>query len=472
MNAVLSLAGAPPRSIVEERALRPPTIGKIRPGIKVLKQAIATANPNAVATYDEMVAAGDSFETIEKALESRFRLKNALIPRNSPYFTCRRSDFTNPDVATEILRLYGEDRGQGVKLYRFPVLFAFNDWMGNLPNQMTAWGTTGRKFFSEYGNDGQRYCKTYAKVERDPRAQRATRTFGGRDIIFRQDDAIPDGICDPEQCPQYQSRQCNLSASFVFAVPDIKGLGLIELPTNSIYVLQKAYSAMQTVVLARGRLTGTRFWISKREFDITRIGDNGEAMRAKQMLTVLDAEIDIGSLLDGADDTEPALEAANRAVALVEAGGNALPLRVDGAIETGNAESAVLIQGESAKLHAESDGSLASQSDGGPACESQGSGSLLAHVMERVGEDPDGHAATESIEEKRDRMSDLLKRLGLGAEDRKHDFKVFAHARFGRGWVERAQDLDAMNVRLEQALSAPALLAQEIAEARQQSLLI
>ncbi|MFM0616170.1 hypothetical protein PQR37_19075 [Paraburkholderia nemoris] len=472
MNAVLSLTGAPPRSIVEERALRPPTIGKIRPGIKVLKQAIATANPNAVATYDEMVAAGDSFETIEKALESRFRLKNALIPRNSPYFTCRRSDFTNPDVATEILRLYGEDRGQGVKLYRFPVLFAFNDWMGNLPNQMTAWGTTGRKFFSEYGSDGQRYCKTYAKVERDPRAQRATRTFGGRDIIFRQDDAIPDGICDPEQCPQYQSRQCNLSASFVFAVPDIKGLGLIELPTNSIYVLQKAYSAMQTVVLARGRLTGTRFWISKREFDITRIGDNGEAMRAKQMLTVLDAEIDIGSLLDGADDTEPALEAANRAVALVEAGGNVLPLRVDGAIETGNAESAVLIQGESAKLHAESDGSLASQFDGGPACESQGPGSLLAHVMERVGEDPDGRAATESIEEKRDRMSDLLKRLGLGAEDRKHDFKVFAHARFGRGWVERAQDLDAMNVRLEQALSAPALLAQEIAEARQQSLLI
>lgn len=477
MNAVLSLTGAPPRSIVEERALRPPTIGKIRPGIKVLKQAIATANPNAVATYDEMVAAGDSFESIEKVLESRFRLKNALIPRNSPYFTCRRSDFTNPDVATEILRLYGEDRGQGVKLYRFPVLFAFNDWMDNLPNQMTAWGTTGRKFFSEYGNDGRRYCKTYAKVERGPRAQRATRTFGGRDIIFRQDDAIPDGICDPEQCPQYQSRQCNLSASFVFAVPDIKGLGLIELPTNSIYVLQKAYSAMQTVVLARGRLTGTRFWISKREFDITRIGDNGEAMRAKQMLTVLDAEIDIGSLLDGADDTEPALEAANRAVALLEAGGNVLPLRVDGGIETGNPESAVLIQGESvtpqAEPHAQVGGQSATdQSEGGPVGQSPVSGSLLAHVMEGAGGDPDGHAVTESIEEKRDRMSDLLKRLGLGAEDRKHDFKVFAHARFGRGWVERAQDLDAMNVRLEQALSAPALLAQEIADARQQSLLI
>nr|WP_269769661.1 hypothetical protein [Burkholderia gladioli] len=45
------------------------------------------------------------------------------------YFTCRRSDFNNPDVADEILRLYGEERGQGIRLYRFPVLFAFNDWM-------------------------------------------------------------------------------------------------------------------------------------------------------------------------------------------------------------------------------------------------------------------------------------------------------------------------------------------------------
>jgi hypothetical protein len=462
MNAVPSLSGAPPRSIVEERALRPPTIGKIRPGIKVLKQAVANANPNAVALYDEMVVAGDSFETIEKVLESRFNIRNAMIPRNAPYFTCRKSDFTNPDVATEILRLYGEDRGQGVKLYRFPVLFAFNDWMGNLPNQMTAWGTTGRKFFSEYGSDGQRYCKTYAKVERAPRAQRATRTFGGRDIIFRQDDAIHDGICDPERCPQYQSRQCNLSASFIFAIPDIKGLGLIELPTNSIYVLQKAYSAMQTVVLARGRLTGTRFWISKREFDITRIGDNGEPLRAKQMLTVLDAEIDIGSLLDGADHPEPALVAANRAVALVEAGGNIVPLRADGD-DCAFAQSVPDAQDVSS--------GLGSGSDGTPAVAAPASGSLLAHVLGQASDLP-GETVSEAIEEKRDRMSDLLKRLGLSAEDRKHDFKVFAHARFGRGWVERVQDVDAMIGRLELALNDRATLDREIVEARQHSLAI
>ncbi|WP_415873441.1 hypothetical protein [Burkholderia gladioli] len=82
MNAVVSLIGGPVRSVVEERAMRPPVIGKIRPGIKVLTSA-ARGNPDAVALYEEMVAAGDSFETIGKAIESRCRLKHALAPRNT-----------------------------------------------------------------------------------------------------------------------------------------------------------------------------------------------------------------------------------------------------------------------------------------------------------------------------------------------------------------------------------------------------
>ncbi|TDN59011.1 hypothetical protein [Paraburkholderia sp. BL10I2N1] len=448
MNAVVSMLGGPPRSVVEERAMRPPTIGRIRPGIKALTSA-ARANEQAASMYATMVAAGDSFETIAKAIESKCKVKNPLAPKNVDYFTCRRSDFNNPDVADEILRLYGEDRGSGVKLYRFPVLFAFNDWMQNVPNQMAAWGTAGRKFFSEYGKDGTRFCKTYAKVERDPRAQRATRHFGGRVVIFRQDDSIPDGVCDPERCPQYQARQCNLSASFFFAVPDIKGLGLIELPTNSIYVLQKAYSAMQTVLLARGKLTGTRFWISKREFDITRINEGGEAVRQKQMLTVLDADIDIGALLDGADDSLPALEAANEAVALIEAGGNVLPLHTSAA----NAEAI-----------AEFDPSTSSISpDSQPVTTGASGAATPGPLMQQVMAD----TQEESLEDKRHRMSDLLQRLGLSVEARQQDFRVFGHVTYGRGWAERAQDVDRMNARLTQALTDPAALDREIKGATQ-----
>lgn len=430
MNAVVPLGAAPVRSIVEERAPRAPVIGRIRPGIKVLTSA-ARQNEHAVRLYEQLVAAGESFEKIGDEIERRCKIRNALAPRNVPYFTCRRSDFTNPDVADEILRLYGEDRGDGLKLYRFPVVFAFNDWMGNIPNEMATWGTTGRKFFSEYGVDGTRFCKQYAQPARDARAQRAQRNFGPRSIILRQDDVIPDGVCNPQMCPQYQARQCNLSARFIFAIPEIRGLGLVELPTNSIYVLQKAYSAMQTVALARGRLTGTRFWISKREFEITRINEQGEPVRQMQMLTVLDADIDISALLDGAEDHPPALAAASEAAMLLEGAANVYPLKPaeEAAIDPGDVPTG---------------------------------GDARASNVDRSRGQPDESSTEETLEDKRERMSDLLSRLGLNAEDRQRDFRVFGHAAYGRGWAQRPVDVDSMSARLAAALENRGELDREI----------
>ncbi|WP_321936169.1 hypothetical protein [Paraburkholderia sp. J8-2] len=431
MNAVVPLGAAPVRSIVEERAPRAPVIGRIRPGIKVLTSA-ARQNEQAVKLYEQLVSAGESFEKIGDEIERRCKVRNALAPRNVPYFTCRRSDFTNPDVADEILRLYGEDRGDGLKLYRFPVVFAFNDWMANIPNEMATWGTTGRKFFSEYGVDGTRFCKQYARPERDARAQRAQRNFGPRSIILRQDNAIPDGVCNPQVCPQYQARHCNLSARFIFAIPEIKGLGLMELPTNSIYVLQKAYSAMQTVALARGKLTGTRFWISKREFEITRINEQGDPVRQMQMLTVLDADIDISALLDGAEDQPPALAAASEAATLLEGATNVYPLTQ--VAELAGGRSDVPLEGMT----------------------------LVRESLEATGGQTGASSEAETLEEKRERMTDLLSRLGLNAEDRQPNFRVFAHATYGRGWAQRPADVDGMNARLEAALDNRDALDREI----------
>jgi hypothetical protein len=435
MNARVQMFDHAPRSLVEERAIRPPTIGKIRPGIKVLTRA-HQANEKALKLYNDMVAAGESFEAIGKVLETSLKLRNALVPRNVDYFVCRRSDFSNPDTADEILRLYGEDRGQGLRLYRFPIMFAFDDWLRNAPNQMAAYTTAGRQYFSEYDRDGKRYCKTYAPVERNARAQRARRTFGGRLVVHRQDDDIPDGVCDPHVCPQYQDRKCNLTANFLFAIPDVKGLGLIELPTNSIYVLQKAYSAMQTVTLARGRLTGMRFWLSKKEFDITRIDDNGQAVRQKQMLTVLDADIDLGALLDGADEPQPALDAASRAVALLESDGT--------------------VQSIADPL---------AQSDGQPAGSQQPGGEASSVIHDDGGDDDDSPDPDETLEDKRHRMSDLLHRLGLSQPERQNGFRKYAHQTYGRGWIERIADVDAMNGRLKSALDDPGLLDVEIQDA-------
>ncbi|MEW6343113.1 MAG: hypothetical protein AB1704_20825 [Pseudomonadota bacterium] len=448
MSNPLSISSGQPRSLVEERAPRAPTIGKIRPGIKVLKSA-ARSKPQAVELYDALVAKGEPFDAIASVIERRCNIKDPLVPKNVDYFTCRRDDFANPDVADEIMRLYGEDRGQGVKLYRFPVLFPFNDWLLNVPNEMASYGATGRKFFSIY-QDGIRHCKMYQKVEVDPKAQRAKRLFGGRVIVSRQDADIPDGICNPEACPQYQSQQCRLSANFVFAIPDIKGLGLIELPTNSFYVLKNAYAAMQLMKLARGRLAGTRFWLTKREEEVTRLNDVGEPMRVRQMLTTLDADIDIGALLDAAEDAGPAL--------VSDAGHVPQLAQVVGAAGEAGADLAGKVvasaAGESESPAAGSLAELVTQSAVGTSGAAGSAGQPGAS----------GAPASESIEDKRDRMSDLLKRLGVTTEERQKQFSLFASTLFSRGWSQRTDDLDSMNERLVSALLDPERFLQEVSE--------
>lgn len=148
MHAIPTHPGfATPRSIIEERPLRPPVIGKIRPGIKVLTKK-ARENPQAVQIHDALLAQGLSFEDIGSEIERKTGLSYALIPRNTPYFTCRGSDFTNPAIAEEILTRYGEDRGDGHKLWRFPVVFAFDDWLRNIPNELAVFNGTGRVFWS------------------------------------------------------------------------------------------------------------------------------------------------------------------------------------------------------------------------------------------------------------------------------------------------------------------------------------
>lgn len=447
MSTALSISHGQPRSLVEERAPRAPTIGKIRPGIKVLKSA-GRKNEKAVALYNDLVAAGQPFDAIADVIERQCNIKDPLVPKNVDYFTCRRDDFANPEVADEIMRLYGENRGQGVRLYRFPVLFPFDDWLLNVPNEMAAFGTTGRKFFSIY-EDGIRHCKTYRKVEVDPKAHRAKRLFGGRVIISRQDDDIPDGICNPEWCPQYQSQQCRLTANFVFAIPDIKGLGLIELPTNSFYVLKNAYAAMQLMKLARGRLAGTRFWLTKREEEVTRLNEIGDPVRVKQMLTTLDADIDIGALLDEAEDSGPALLAEPV---------QALPLaQVIGADDdTGSTvgqvdQSTVPAAGESPDSAALAE--LVEKS--------------ATHVagMQSAGQPGQGSISPEeSVADKRDRMSDLLKRLGVTTEERQKHFNLFASTLYSKGWTRHAAELDLMNERLVAALLDPEQFLQEMSD--------
>lgn len=301
------------------------TGGKIRAGIKVLTKK-ATENPQAKQIYDQGVAAGNSFEQIEKQLsEALPNLKTPLVPKNVQWFTVRSQDFPNPAIAGQILEAYGEDRGDGVKrLYRFPVVFSSDIWQSVMPHELVAWTTNERRYWSEYSQDGSvRYCKCYAPIPKIDSGKRTIRIFGGRKSMLRPEN---EGLCEPEGCEQYQNRQCNLSGSFIFFIPGIKSISAFELHTNSFYAMNAAIQKFKTIAFMRGgRISGflgrdgTPFYITKKLMEVPHIDDEGRAVRVKQWIIELEAPVDVTALLRANEDAETAIVSAQAASRILEA---------------------------------------------------------------------------------------------------------------------------------------------------------
>lgn len=304
-------------TILGASATHIPVGGRIRAGIMVLTRR-AAENQRAQSIYAAGVAAGKAFEDIGREIcEAVPGLSNPLAPKNVPFFTVRASDFPNGGLAKMIMDKYAEDRGDGPRLYRFPVVFPADAWQSVMPHELVTWTASGKAYWSEYSDDGAtRFCKTYAPVPTDGNGKRSLRTFGGRKIVLRSEHG---GICDPERCPQYQAKECNLSGRFIFYIPGIASLGAFELPTNSFYAMQHAIERFKTIGFMRGgRISGfldgrqSTFFITKRQVEVSRIGDDGRPMRTLQWLIELEAPIDVTALLRP-DDEQEALELQRRA---------------------------------------------------------------------------------------------------------------------------------------------------------------
>jgi hypothetical protein len=306
MNQVLPAAreAAPhgvPHTILGQRPTELPIGGVIRPGIQVLTKS-ARENPKAVAIYEQGVAAGKDFETIEKEIMAAVPgMKKPLVPKNAPYFTVRRADFPMPELADMILKRFGEDRGDGLRLYRFPVWFASDAWQQVIPHSLKCYTSRQLKYWSEYSADGRtRFCMTRAPVDIDPNTKRPVRLFGGRKTIPRPENG---GVCDPERCPEYQARQCNLSGNINFFIPGLPSLKAITMPTTSFYSLSNIRKTLEMVAFARGgRISGflangKSFWLTKKLHEVAMIDKDGNPTRAEQLLIELEADIDVGSLL-------------------------------------------------------------------------------------------------------------------------------------------------------------------------------
>ena len=303
---------------------RIPVAGRIRAGIKVLTRR-AAENDRVRAIYERGVAQGRGFDAIEREIaEAAPELKNPLTPKNVPYFTVRGEDFPNPEIARQILDLFGEDRGDGVRrLYRFPVVFPADAWQSVMPHELVAWTANERRFWSEYAPDGRtRYCMSHAPVPVLGGTGRAIRLWGGRKTMQRADNG---GLCEPESCPEYQDRRCNLSGRFIFFIPGIKSISAFELPTNSFYAMNAAIQKFQTIGFMRGgRISGfldgrqTPFYITKRLVEVPRIDDEGRPLRTAQWLIELEAPVDVTALLRPDEGLDAAEARACDAVRLLE----------------------------------------------------------------------------------------------------------------------------------------------------------
>ena len=313
-NATMTIHGGPvvPATVLGQGASRIPTAGKIRAGIKVLSRT-ASEQPRAREIYDQGVAAGESFEQIEKALADALpKLKTPLVPRNVAWFTVRGRDFANPALAQQLMDAFGEDRGEGRRLYRFPVVFPSDHWQTVMPHELAAWGANEKRFWSEYSSDGRvRHCRCHAPVPVADNGKRTIRLFGGRKTMLRDENG---GVCEPETCHEYQTKQCNLSGRFLFFVPGIRSISAFELHTNSFYAMNAAIQKFETIGFLRGgRISGfldrqrTPFYLSKRLMEVSRIDEQGRAVRVPQWIIELEAPVDVAALLRGHEDDEAAI---------------------------------------------------------------------------------------------------------------------------------------------------------------------
>lgn len=315
-NTGLALHDGP--SVLGERQVRIPTSGKIRGGIKVLTAA-AAQHEKAKPIYDAGVASGESWDAIEKKLIATCGFQRSpLTPRNVPYFTVRPGDFSMPEVADMIMERYGEDRGDGRHLYRFPVIFPMDSWLSCMPHGFQHHTRSQMVHWSEYGPDGTRFCKQRAPVDMDPTTKQAVRTFGGRQVILRPENG---GICDPNKCPEYRKKECNLTGSILFYLPNIPGSSAIELRTNSIYSLKQARETMEMVAFLRGgKISGLMdgkpiFYITKRHEEVAMIDPStGNPKKVKQWLIAIEADVDMTSVFVSADQ-QALLESGERAAA-------------------------------------------------------------------------------------------------------------------------------------------------------------
>jgi len=275
--------------------------GKIRPGIKVLTKA-AQQNAKAVQIYKEGVAKRLKFSEIEKKIKDATDMANPMFPRNTQYFSVAASDFGMPEIAQMIVDRYGEIReGDPEKrLYRFPVVFHSDDLGEVYPNQFKRHGGDPN-YESHYGLDGVRYCRYLPEISAEQLAEnkiRRIKKMPRREKVIR-------GKCEPGICHEFQQGQCKFRGRLMFYIPKIPTTGLMVMETSSEYAAEGIWTDLQRILDALGTIPRMNpykpdapvFYITKVLEQRTYFDENGNKMKGNQWVPKLQADIDIGQIL-------------------------------------------------------------------------------------------------------------------------------------------------------------------------------
>lgn len=279
--------------------------GVIRPGIQKLTRG-AQDHPRAQeirAIFNRADAGEIRFEEAKKEIEKRTGLANALHPSNAPFFSVFATDFTVPEHAHLLLEKYGEDRGDGRRLYRFPVVFSTVDIDRILPGGFKR--PKGEPaYFSTQGNDGVRYCTYYEHLKPEQiQEQRRQRI-----IQVRPEPKIR-GQCNPATCQEFTEGSCRFSGELTFYIPGLPIGGLLKLTTGSEYASEAIYMELARIKEVLGTIPQVHpfqpgippFMIAK-ELQTRSYYDarTGERKRAENWVPILVPAFDMGALVSGA----------------------------------------------------------------------------------------------------------------------------------------------------------------------------
>lgn len=289
--------------------------GVIRPGVRRLtKGALEHQRANEIrAIYSRAEAGEFRFDEAQAMIEKQTGLRNAMHPKNVDYFSVFKTDFRVPEHAQKILETYGEDRGEGVHLYRFPVVFQTTDIDRIIPGAFKR-ASGDPAYFSQTGDDGNRYCHYYEKLSPEKiQEQRARR------VIKVQPHMKTRGPCEPGKCQDFAEGTCKFVGELSFYIPGIPGGGLTKLATGSEYAAEAIYTELLRIKEVLGTIPQVNpfapgrpiFWVTK-ELQRRSYYDqrSGERKSADAWVPILVTDVDMGSLISGRIAPMPQLAAA------------------------------------------------------------------------------------------------------------------------------------------------------------------